>query len=510
MEARAEGMRELYLGIDVGTTGLRANFYYSDGTKAGGAEAVYPVSRPFPGGAEQSPYDWMSAMETAVRKGMSEYRIAPEEVVSMAVASTCCSVVLCDREGKPLRDCILWMDVRAADEQDEILALTGEHLSAEWMPAKLLWLSRHERERYDRSEVFCECQDWLTHELTGIWSVNINTACNWGYDADRGGFPEWFYHRIGIPEALTRFPSDHVFRVGDPIGCLTEKAASRLGLSEKTLVAQGGVDASIGILGMGVTGPGTVALMTGTSNLAMLLTEQQLFRESTINAGPHHLYPGFFTSVRGQLTSNAILKWFRDEVCLANDEDLFYDEMEKQAARIAPGSEGLLVLDYWQGNRQPYYDPKVRGMIYGLSLRHTRAHIYRALMEGISYGTYNLMLQFSKAGGEVREIHISGGTTYSRLFTQIQADVSGFTIRIPEDRQSVSKGAAICAAKAAGRYPTLQDCVRSMVRFAQVVEPDKERNRIYQEIFHQYECLYPQMKDWMHETTRVAGGLELD
>ena len=306
---------------------------------------------------------------------------------------------------------------------------------------------------------------------------------------------------------MERFPSERVYRVGDPIGPLTPAAANRLGLSEKTLVSQGGVDASIGILGMGVSGPGTVALMTGTSNLAMLLTKEPLFRESTINTGPHHLYPGYYTSVRGQLSSSAILKWFRDEICKAAEEPDFYERMEEEAAKIPPGSEGLLVLDYWQGNRQPFYDPRVRGMIYGFSLGHTRAHLYRALMEGISYGTCNLLRQFTRSGGEIRNVHISGGSAASRLYLQMQADVCGLTFRVPEDRQSVSKGAAICAAKAAGVFQTLEDGTKTMVRFSEVFEPDLSRHRTYEEIFLQYEALYPELKDWMHDTTRAAGGI---
>ena len=500
-------MRKIYLGIDAGTTGLRAGFYLADGTPVGSAEGSYPTSRPRPAWAEQRPGDWMLAMEQAIKKGLAELSIAPEEVVSLAVASTCCTVVACGRDGTPLRDAILWMDVRAADEQDEILSLTGEHLSAEWMPAKLLWLSRHEPDVYRRAEVLCECQDWLTHELTGLWSVNINTACNWGLNADEGGFPGWFYEKCGLVDAISRFPAERIFRVGDRIGPLTPEAASLLGLTEDTIVAQGGVDASIGILGMGVTGPGTCALMTGTSNLAMLLTREQLFKESTINTGPHHLYPGYYTSVRGQLSSNAILKWFRDEICHAEGDADFYDRMEREAAEIPPGSEGLLVLDYWQGNRQPYYDPRVRGMIYGFSLEHTRAHVYRALMEGIAFGTHNLLRQFTLAGGEISAVHMSGGASNSRLFMQIQADVSGIVIRVPEDTRSVSRGAAIAAAKAAGTFPALEDGVREMVRFSGEVAPDPARHEAYAAIFRQYEELYPQLKDWMHETTRVTGGL---
>lgn len=191
------------------------------------------------------------------------------------------------------------------------------------MPCKLLWLSRNEPDIYQKAEIFCECQDYLTWYLSGLWSVNENTACNWGYNADEKGFPQQFYEKIGLADAVERFPSERCYAVGDVIGTIFPKRAEELGLLPDTILAQGGVDSSIGILGMGVYEEGRVALMTGSSNLTMLLTKEMMFQDSTINAGPSHLLPGYYTSFRGQLCSNAIIEWFRREIAQENGPERF-------------------------------------------------------------------------------------------------------------------------------------------------------------------------------------------
>jgi len=295
------------------------------------------------------------------------------------------------KDGTPVRDCLIWMDVRASREAVEIEEMTGEKLSAEWMPPKLLWLKRNERENYEKAEVFCEYQDWLTYRLTGIWSININNSCNWGYNAREGKFAEEFYRKIGLEEAVDKFPKENIFAVGERIGTISKWAADELGLDYDTIVAQGGIDSSIAVLGMGVYKPGRIALITGSSNLAMALTEKPMFYESTINTGPDNLIKGYYTAYRGQVSSGSILQWFRREFCKDLEHNIpdsvegVYGYLNREAEKIPIGSEGLVVLDYWQGNRHPYLDSKVRGMIYGFSLKHTRVHMYRAIMEGIAW-----------------------------------------------------------------------------------------------------------------------------
>ena len=496
--------KDIIIGVDGGTGSLRAGFYDLQGNCLCFAVKEYPTRRKHHGWAEQSPYEWWEALKQCIAQGLSDNCIAKERILGISTAVTCCSAVLCMRDGAPVRDSLIWMDVRAHAEADEIAQKTGEHLSSEWMPCKLLWLKRNEPENYTRAEIFCEYQDWLTYKLTGLWSVNINTACNWGYNNTNKGFPKEFYADIGLPDAPDKFPSQQVYAVGDRIGTLSPFAAEELGLPDGTIVAQGGIDSSIGILGMGVYDKGHVALMTGSSNLAMLLTDKMLFGDSTINIGPDHLIQGFYTSFRGQVSSGSILAWFKKEFCRDLPETQAFSILNTEAEKIPAGSDGLLVLDYWQGNRHPHFDTKVRGMIYGYSLDHTRAHVYRALMEGIAYGTENLLHQFRENGMPIEEINISGGTANSELFLKIHADVSNVRVRVPKDPQSVGLGAAITVTVAAGIYPNLQEAVQNMVRFDRVIEPDAANHRVYKQLFEQYRTLYPDFKPWMHKTTDIC------
>ncbi len=497
--------RDVLVGVDGGTGSIRVGFYDLQGNSLGFAATDYVTKHIHTGWAEQSPEDWWQALKQSLAKGMAMTGISKERILGISTATTSCSVVLSMKDGTPVRDCLIWMDVRASQEVHEIEELTGSKLSAEWMPGKLLWLKRHERDHYDRAEVFCEYQDWLTYRLTGIWSININNSCNWGYNARDGAFAENFYKQIGMQEAVSKFPQDHVYAVGDAIGHLTQEAADELGLGVHTLVAQGGIDSSIGILGMGVCEPGKVALITGSSNLAMALTEEALFNEGLINSGPDHLIPGYYTSYRGQVSSGSILSWFRREFCrdLEQGDEGVFDYLNREAEQIEVGSEGLVVLDYWQGNRHPHLDSKVRGMFYGLSLNHTRAHMYRALMEGIAFGTENLLMQFRENGFPIREINIAGGTSNSDLFMQIHADISNVVVNVPQERQAPCLGAAITVAVAANIYSSLAEATKAMVKFEKVITPNPEAHLKYRRIFEQYCKIYPNFKDWMHETTDI-------
>ncbi len=322
-------MQDILLGIDLGTTSLRAGFYDKSGKNYGFFVEEYGLIYPGQGFVEQDPKEWIRALKSAVRKGMENLGISRERILGLA-----------------------------AEEAWEIQNMTGERLSAEWMPCKLLWLKKHEAENYQKAQVFCECQDWLTHYLTGIWSINVNTACNWGYNDDEKGFPEWFYEKIGLREALEKFPRQNCYAVGDKIGYLTRESAEELGLSEKVFVAQGGVDSSIGILGMGVCGPDRLALMTGSSNLTMLLTKEQMFTENTITAGPNHLLAGYYTSFRGQISANSIIEWFRKEIAQEDDAAAFFERMEKEAGQVPAGSRGLIALDFFRGTGIPIWIPE--------------------------------------------------------------------------------------------------------------------------------------------------------
>ena len=508
-------MSEKYvIGFDMGTSSVRASVYQLDGHVMGTGVTEYPTYHPHPGWAEQKPEDWWSCLRKSMKEALERSGVDKEDIVALSYDVTCCSVMLCMKDGTPLRDCLLWMDVRSAKEAAEIAA-TGDpalkyngfgNVSAEWMPCKALWLKRNEPENYAKADLVCECADWVTYRLTGKWTCNMsNIAARWYYDKNEGGFPVSLYEAIGLGDVLAKFPQE-IHDLGDNLGTITKEAAEYFGLSEKTLVAQGGVDAYIGCFGLGVISPGKIALITGSSHLILGLTDTYNYGSTGVfGPYPGDLRPEYGLIEGGQTSSGSIVSWFKNTFCqdLADKEGGIYGELNREAAKIAPGSDGLLVSDWWQGNRTPYTDGNVRGNIYGLSLGHTQAHLFRAIMEGVAYGTENVFQSFREAGYPVDEIYMGGGTTNSQLFMQIHADVSNVPVNVPEDPQSMALGSAILATKGAGIYNTFEEAVAHMVRYNKRVEPIPENHEIYRKYFAQYRKVYGTFGEWMRETSAL-------
>ena len=485
---------DVFLGLDFGTTGLRVGAFDRFGKELAFSKASYDTKTEKPGYATQNPEDWWNALVKAIKELLT--KIDKDNIKALAVDFHSCSVVLCNKDSTPLHDCLIWMDVRASEESNEINTKTNQELAPEWMSAKLLWLKRNKTAIYNKAEIYCEAEDWMNYRLTDKWSININNSVNWGYNSDKKCFDKKFYETINLTEALDKYPTDNICAVGDVIGTLSEKASKQLGLNKETTVACGGIDSSIALLGMNSVKEGTLALSTGSSNLAMMLSKNPVFNLNGVNIGPNHLIPGYYTDYRGQTASGSIINWAKRNLYSELDDKNAYKIMDEKASQIPLGSDGLLVLDYFQGNKHPYLDGDVKGMIYGLSLSHTRDHIYRALLEGICYETAHLISQFKDKGINIEEINLSGGFSNSDLLLSILSDITGLKINIPENSECSCLGSAIVASKAYGVWPDLRTAASNMVRYAKEILPDLDRHRKYHKLFELYLQIYPKFKDF--------------
>lgn len=506
------------MGIDAGTESVRVGLYDLNGNEVGFGVTGYQTFHPRASWAEQDPNEWWSALVQSTNKAMKQSGTTKEQIIGISLDATSCSVVLCKNDGTPLRRSIIWMDVRASEEakfiastKDNVLKYNGfGNVSPEWMPCKALWLKKHEPETYKQADKILEFADWYTYKLTGRWTGNIcNTTVKSYYNKDEGGWPHRFYETIGLGDIIDKFPKD-ICELGEHVGGLTQKAAEELGLQEGTPVGQGGIDSIVGMIGLGVVKPGSLALITGSSHLVLGLTDVNIHAKGIFGTFPHAVIPDLNLIEGSQISTGSILKWFKTHFC-KDLEDIskkkgvsVYDLLTLEASQISPGSDGLLVLDYWQGNRTPYADADVRGLIYGLSLKHGREHLFRAIMEGIAYGTEQVLQTFKMNGFTVEELYVAGGATNSRLFLQIHADVSNIVINIPEVSQGPCLGSAILASVAAGVYKNPQEGVEHMVRFKDRIEPVKENHQAYQRLAEQYRKAYPQFGEWMRETTKFA------
>lgn len=506
------------MGCDGGTGGMRVGIYALDGTEIAFATTEYPTEHPHPGWAEQRPMDWWNAMASSVRKAIALAGIDKEDIAALSYDGTCGSILLSMNDGTPLGNSMIWMDVRA-DAEARFISQTGHealkfngygNVSAEWMPCKAMWLKKHRQEDYERAEKVCEYADWITFKLTGKWTTSLSSvASRWYYDSRNGGYPEDFFEQLGIGEVIGKLPQE-LHSVGDCLGNISPEAAEYLGLSKNTIIGQGGVDASVGLFGLGVIKPGRAALITGSSHLILGLTDTYAYSKGGVfGPFPDAIIKGYGLVEGGQISSGSIMNWFKTHFCkdLAERSEGIYGTLNAQAEHIPVGSEGLLVLDWWQGNRTPYTDQNVRGTIYGLSLAHTQAHLFRAIMEGVAYGTENVLQSFREKGFSISELYISGGTTNSPLWIQIHADVSNVTIHVPKNPQAPTLGGAILAAVAAGLY-SVDEAVEHMVHYERVIRPNPENHRKYQRLFAQYRKAYDAFGDWMRETTAVFSVVE--
>lgn len=504
------------MGIDFGTESVRVGIFDLAGRPAVFAAQSYPLHHPYPGWAEQNPADWWAALVRAVHAALAESGVPREDIVGLGVDCTSCTVLAMDRDCRPLRPAIIWMDVRAADQARRI-ATSGHpalkyngygNVSAEWMPCKALWLKENEPDIFRRAARVGEFIDWVTYRLTGEWTASINNASiRWYYDRAAGGWPEGFYEQIGLGDLLDRFPP-RVLDMGQVAGMLSAEAAPELGLVPGIPVAEGGADAFVAMIGLNVVQPGKMAFITGSSHLHLGQSATPLHAEGLFGAYTDAVLPGQYTVEGGQVSTGSVVKWFKDNFCTREAAEAaargvdVYAILTELAEPIPPGAEGLIVLDYWQGNRTPYVDPEARGIIRGLSLKHTTGHLFRAIIEGIAYGTEHILRTFRQNGYVVEEMVAAGGPARSAFWMQIHADVSNVPITLPEVADAPALGSAILAAVAAGLYPDVPGAAAAMVHAASRIDPDPARHQAYRFFVDQYIRTYPPLQPLIHETVR--------
>ncbi len=503
------------LGIDYGTESCRVAICDRHGHPLTFAATSYPTSHPRPGWAEQNPVDWWNALQASTHKAIASAGISPSSIAGISYDATTLSLVAMNSKGEELRPAIMWMDVRATEQaaraegSDSVARLyNGAGTApaiAEWYPFKAAWLKEHEPGVYARATHLVDAPDWVTYKLTGEWTTNINSAAlRMYYNRNRGGWPVDFYTTIGCGDVFEKIP-ERVLDLGTPVGVLGMIPAQLLGLRPGIPVAQGPGDAWAGQIGLGVLEPGSMALITGSSHVLSGQSATEIHGKGFFGAYTDGVVPGQYTVEGGQTSTGSVLKWFKDNfaVDVADAAEKVglnpYSVLDAQAAKIRPGCDGLLINEYFQGNRTPYSDSKARGIVAGLSLMHTPAHFYRAIEESVCYGTaYNLRMM-KEAGFEVTRIVACGGSTKSRDWMQMHADVTGVPIALTEVGDAVVLGTCMLAAVGAGIYPDLSEARENMVHEIGLLEPDPQMHDEYQFYLDRYCEMYPRLQPEIHE-----------
>jgi FGGY-family pentulose kinase len=491
------------LGLDVGTQGLRAALVDFQGRTA--AYGVSPIETvyPRPAWAEQDPRQWWSAARAAVGLALSQGGIRAEQVAGVGLDCTACTVVACDEAGEPLRPALLWMDQRAHREAADIsrtghpvLRYVSGRVSPEWMLPKALWLKRNEPELYGRAARVVECTDWMMHRLTGAWTLSLNhVAVKWNYARPDGGWPLGLLAAVGLDDLVGKWP-EAIVPLGKGDGVLSPEAAEDLGLRPGTPVAQGGIDAYLGMLGLGATGNGDVAVIVGSSTCHLAQSKDGVFGSGAAGCYPDATVEGLYTIEAGQTATGSILDWYRRHFAGREQAEAdrrkvnVYQVLDEQAAAVPPGADGLIVRDDWQGNRSPFKNPSARGVIAGLSLSHGPGHVFRALYEATACGTRHILEDASAHGLRVERVFVGGGGAKSPLWLKIHADVLKRPVHLTRETESCALGSAMAAALAAGIFPDFDAAARAMVAVERVVEPDPKNFDAYDDLCARYVALY--------------------
>jgi len=495
-----------YLGIDVGTTGSKALLVDERGRVVASHTTEYPLYTPRVGWTEQNPEDWWSATVKSIRAVLEKSGVKPEEVEGVGLTGQMHGLVMLDRERRVIRPAILWNDQRTGEEAeyinaklgDRIIEITGNIAHTGFTAPKLLWVKRHEPANFERMWKFMLPKDYVGFKLTGEVKTDVNDASGTSlFDVKNRRWSLELVEELGVPaEALP-----DVLESPEVRGEVTAEASGETGLRKGTPVVAGAGDQGAAGVGAGVVEEGIVSVNIGTSGV--VFTHSDVYRydpKGRLHAFCHAV-PGAWHLMGVMLSAGGSLRWFRDKLGQLERglADLIgvdpYDLLCREAEQAPPGSEGLIFLPYLAGERTPHADPYARGVFFGLSLKHGRAHMVRAVLEGVCYGLRDSLELMLALGLRVREVRVLGGGARSLLWRRILADVFGADVYTMEVDEGSSFGAAILASVGTKAYATVRDAVRSMVRTRDVVKHDPANHELYSRYYALYRDLYPALKN---------------
>ena len=498
-------MEPLLLGIDVGTSSVKAVLLDLRGNLCAVCQAEYPLHHIRPAWVEQDPQDWWEATCQAVREALAKVPHAPEGVLGLAVSSQAPTLLPLDRSGRPLRPAMIWMDRRAEAEAarltellgaEEIHRITGNRPDAFYVAARLLWLRNHEPEILKQTWQFVQVNGYVNYRLTGRLTIDPAHAVLLQLRNYATG--EWspaLCSACGVEPA--QFPG--VVEAHRVQGEVTVEAAQATGLRAGTPVMAGTVDSASAALEVGVVEPGIAAEMTGTSTVVIIPNDSGL-TEPALIAMPHAL-PGIHLLLGAMVSSGGCLRWFRDQLGQAEVQAAMeqgvdaFDLLTQQAAQVGLGSEGVIFLPYMMGERSPLWHTNARGVFFGLSLATHKAALTRSILEGAAFALRHNVEVATGAGAEVREMRSVGGCSRSDLWNQIKADVLGLPLLLPRTSVGSPFGAAILAGMGAGAFPDVRKSLVEMIRLDRRFEPNQANRERYTRIYQVFRDIYRHLKD---------------
>lgn len=498
------------LGIDIGTSGVKALLISGQGEVLAAASEEYDLLTPRPNWAEQDPETWWQATIKTVKRCLIKGPGLP--VAAIGLTGQMHGTVFLNKHGAVLRPAILWCDQRTGRQCLEItrtigaetlVRLTGNRALTGFTAPKILWLRENEPHIYKQVRMILLPKDYIRYRLTGVFATEVSDASGTLlFNVAERKWSEDIIKTLGIKKTL--LPECH--ESPQISGYLNRDVATLLGLKEGTPVAGGGGDQAAGAVGNGVVSAGLTSCVLGTSGVVFWHADEALYDPAGRLHSFCHAAPGKWHLMAVTLAAGGSLRWFRDTLAAdilketAEKGKDPYKLITKEAALVTPGSEGLLFLPYLAGERTPYADPNARGAFIGLSLRHNRRHLARAVLEGITMSIRDCFELGKECGLEAESVYISGGGARSEFWNQMVADLLGREIILPAADEGPAYGAAIIAGSGAGLLGPVEEAAASFRKISTRYNPNPELKSLYDELYTLYKRLYGNLRGFYEES----------
>lgn len=485
------------LGIDISTTTAKALLIDHTGIVLAVGSTPLSLSTPRPLWSEQNPEDWWLGAVSSIQQVLTETRISPSDIAAIGLTGQMHGLVLLDEKGQTLRPAILWNDQRTAAECDEIrkrvgkehlIQITGNDALTGFTAPKILWVQQNEPDIYARARHILLPKDYIRFRLTGKYAMD---------KADGSGTILFDLHsRNWSPEILSTLgiPAEWLpptYEGPEFTGQISIEAARQTGLQAGTPVAAGGGDQSAQAVGVGAVKPGVVALTVGTSGVVFATTPSALVEPQGRLHAFCHAVPGLWHFMGVMLSAAGSLQWYRDTLAAG----VSFDDLLTEAEAVPAGCEGLLFLPYLSGERTPHPDPLARGAFIGLTLRHSRGHMTRAVLEGVAFGLKDSFELIRAAGlGEIHQVRASGGGTKGALWRQILADVLETELVETNTSEGGAFGAALLAGVGAGIWKDVPSACEATIQLTRKTQADTWQFDAYRSSYNVYTELYPTLK----------------
>ena len=497
-----------YLGIDSGTSGVKAIVIDEMGQTLGVGYKECNLITPRPLWVEQDPNDWWTACEYAIQTAVAKSGKG-QEIEAIGLTGQMLGNTMLDKDLKPIGNCMIWLDQRATEERDFIenaigidpmLDITANYnLTGYWAP-KLMWVKKNRPDIFEKTKMVLFPKDYLKLILTGEPSVEVSDASgSFLMDVGKRTWSDKMFEICGLPKDIV--PS-RIYESCDVVGQLRPEVAKTLGLRPGISVVGGGGDQTAGGIGNGVYKEGVISATIGTSGVVFAATSKVIAdRQRRAAMSFCHSAPNTWCLFGCTLAAGGSFKWLRDTVFgdqknsyAAQGKDV-YELMTDLASQASPSSEGLTFLPYLNGERTPYPDENAKGVFFGLSYRHGLNEMCRSVMEGVTYSLRDTIEILREFDVQVNEVRASGGGAKSNLWRQMQADIYNAAVVTTNLEEGPSAGAAILAAVGSGAYNSVGEACDSIVKVVSKTEPVKTNVELYDEFYQTYRSLYSTLKD---------------